>query len=48
MPRYDRTMKRLTSVFTADYVRFALGEPPEHARSLDIQEQDKELPALSR
>ena len=46
--QYDRTMKRLTSVFTADYVRFVLGTDTATAEPLDIAEQDKELPALSR
>jgi predicted transposase YdaD len=48
MPKYDRTMKRLTSVFTSDYVQFVLGAQPVDAEPVDIEEQDKELPALSR
>ena len=48
MPQYDRTMKRLTSVFTRDYVRFVLGAEPVDAEPVAIEEQDKELPALSR
>jgi len=48
MPQYDRTMKRLTSVFTRDYVRFVLGAEPVDAEPVTIEEQDKELPALSR
>ena len=46
--QYDRTMKRLTSVFTRDYVRFALGSDVGSAEPLAVEEQDKELPALSR
>ena len=41
-------MKRLTSVFTRDYVRFVLGSEPVDAEPVAIEEQDKELPALSR
>jgi len=41
-------MKRLTSVFTRDYVRFALGSDVGSAEPLVVEEQDKELPALSR
>ena len=48
MPQYGRTMKRLTSVFTRDYVRFVLGADPLDAETIVIEEQDKELPALSR
>jgi len=46
--QYDRTMKRLTSVFTHDYVRFALGADVTRAEPLAVEEKDKELPALSR
>ena len=48
MPQSDQTMKRLTSVFTRDYVRFVLGSEPVDAEPVTIEEQDKELPALSR
>jgi predicted transposase YdaD len=48
MPRYDRTMKRLTTAFTKDYVRLALGADPQYAEPVAIEELDKELPALSR
>ena len=48
MPQYDRTMKRLTSVFTRDYVRFVLGAESVDVEPVTIEEQDKELPALSR
>jgi len=48
MPCYDRTMKRLTTLFTADYVHLVLGATPAHAEPLAIEELDKELPALSR
>jgi len=41
-------MKRLTSVFTRDYVRFALGSDVGSAEPLAVEEQDKELPELSR
>jgi len=44
----DLTMKRLTSVFTRDYVRFALGSDVGSAEPLAVEEQDKELPELSR
>ena len=40
--QYDRTMKRLTSVFTRDYVRFALGADVKRAEPLAVEEQDKE------
>ena len=46
--QYDRTMKRLTSRFTSDYVRFALGADVSRAEPLSVEEEDKELPALSR
>ena len=46
--QYDLTMKRLTSVFTRDYARFALGGDVGRAEPLGVEEQDKELPALSR
>jgi len=41
-------MKRLTSVFTRDYVRFVLGAESVDVEPVTIEEQDKELPALSR
>ena len=40
MAQYDRTMKRLTSVFTRDYVRFALGadgDSPRCARAVSSE-----------
>ena len=46
--QYDRTMKRLTSVFTGDYVRFVLGTEVFRAEAVEIEEKDKELPSLSR
>ena len=45
---YDRTMKRLTSVFTGDFVRFVLGTEAFRAKAVKIEEQDKELASLSR
>ena len=48
MAQYDLTMKRLTSVFPRDYARFALGTDVSGAEPLAVEEQDKELPALSR
>jgi len=45
---YDRTMKRLTSTFAADYVQLALGGAPALVEPLQITEQDKELPSLAR
>ncbi|MEW6755517.1 MAG: hypothetical protein AB1505_31745 [Candidatus Latescibacterota bacterium] len=48
MPRYDRTLKRLTATFAADYVRFVLRGEPFSAEPLDVAAQDRELPALSR
>ena len=51
MGPYDLTMKRLTSEFAEDYVRFALNRIPSHAEALEleeVEEVDKELPALMR
>ena len=48
MGRYDLTMKRLTSEFPEDYVRFALGKEPLSAEMLEVEEVDKELPTLLR
>ncbi len=47
---YDRTMKRLTSLFAPDYVDLALGETAEYRELVTIEDsdQDKELPSLSR
>ena len=44
MGPYDLTMKRLTSEFTEDYVRFALNRASFHAEVLEVEEVDKELP----
>ena len=48
--QYDRTMKRLTSVFTGDYVRFVLGAEAFRAEAVTLEEEevDRELPSLSR
>ena len=47
---YDRTMKRLTSLFAPDYVDLALGDTAEYRELVTIEDsdQDKELPSLSR
>jgi hypothetical protein len=47
---YDRTMKRLTSLFAPDYVDLALGDTAEYRELVMIEDsdQDKELPSLSR
>ena len=47
---YDRTMKRLTSLFAADYVELALGEAVVYRGLVSLEESDtdKELPSLSR
>ncbi len=48
MGKYDLTMKRLTSEFAEDYVRFALGKTPSYTEALEVEEVDKELPSLMR
>ena len=48
MGPYDLTMKRLTSEYAEDYVRFALNRTPSRAEVLEVEEVDKELPALMR
>ena len=48
MGKYDLTMKRLTSEFAEDYVRFALGRAPSYAEVLEVEQVDKELPSLMR
>lgn len=48
MGKYDLTMKRLTSEFPEDYVRFALKVEQFVVERLDVEEVDKELPILSR
>ncbi len=47
---YDRTMKRLTSLFAPDYVELALGDTAEYRGLVTIEDADtdKELPSLSR
>ena len=48
MGKYDLTMKRLTSEFPEDYVRFALKTERFAVERLEVEEADKELPSLSR
>ena len=48
MGKYDLTMKRLTSEFPEDYVRFALKTEQFAMKHLEVEEEDKELPSLSR
>ena len=48
MGTYDLTMKRLTSKFSEDYVRFALKVEQFAVEHLDVKEADKELPSLAR
>ena len=48
MAQYDRTIKRLTSEFAEDYVRFVLRAERFALERLEVEEIDKELPALSR
>ena len=40
MGPYDLAMKRLSSEFTDDYVRFALNRTPSYAEVLEVQEVD--------
>jgi len=46
--QYDRTMKRLTSVFTCDYVRFALGPDVKGGEQVRRGQGRSELEVLLR
>ena len=43
MGKYDLTMKRLTSEFPEDYVRFALKVEQFVVERLDVEEVDKKV-----